>query len=687
MATSEKRPRTTWVGVRKGVLMLRRLLPALLVCLLYAMPSYGYEAYTNWCQQGGSAVVIAGTPGSSTQRFQQTYRGCTVTVYAAGTVTLSTLYSDTSGTALANPFTANSTTGYFTFYAAPGNYDVRLSGGGLAAAFTIGNVRLGETTVSCANFPGSTAGAKIAACITALPSAGGIADARGITGAQTISQNMFSSATMPVQLLMGCGTYTISVTQRPYISGTQIVGSGACTVLKAGAATVLIQIDDNSTGSFPNFMKVSDVKIDCNSSGTVGLRFKNTHNSMFRDSAITACTSIGLDVQDEIYELTLDSNDIYSNAINFKLSNPNSTNADKVTSINSRYWGATAENVLIDGSLTAGAINNPVFIGGEYEGGTKGIAGSVVRNLGIYGGHFENSTTANIDLYKPSVSSTSFASESMRIDGAYLQGGSVGAMAIQCKGCISALITGIYTDTHTATGSGSAASVINFDNAGLTNITNYGNVLMNPVISESAGPLLSLTQHDGLTICGVHYLGNTGEPNYACPSPFDSDLLLSAPYQASGDFSTTRSVKFTGDPPVSGTVPTVLAEMRWVRDAWSSGPGQIQVYTTNTAGALNKNWSFLANRHLEYSTASHLVSTGTNDISFQLTILNGATVSDTKTFVTAWASAPNCTATPNADPVGRVYFSTLSTTQAILTSTSATGGNVIFNVHCIGNPN
>lgn len=63
-------------------------------------------------------------------------------MYAAGTLTLSTIYSDNSSTAKANPFTADVTSGLWSFYAADGRYDVKFSGGGISAPFTLGDLIL-----------------------------------------------------------------------------------------------------------------------------------------------------------------------------------------------------------------------------------------------------------------------------------------------------------------------------------------------------------------------------------------------------------------------------------------------------------------------------------------------------------------------------------------------------------------
>lgn len=92
-----------------------------------------------FCERGGQKVTTAGI--LSTTNVQASYPQCNVTVYLTGTQTPATLFSDNSGTALGNPFTAN-TLGYWFFYADDGRYDIQISGGGLPAPFTFGDYNL-----------------------------------------------------------------------------------------------------------------------------------------------------------------------------------------------------------------------------------------------------------------------------------------------------------------------------------------------------------------------------------------------------------------------------------------------------------------------------------------------------------------------------------------------------------------
>lgn len=93
-----------------------------------------------FAQDGNVAVVIPGTQGSGTQRFQQSYPNCLIEVTDTIGSTLATIYSDSIGTAKANPFTA-AEDGQWFFYAVPGHeYDITFSGGGIPFPFAITDV-------------------------------------------------------------------------------------------------------------------------------------------------------------------------------------------------------------------------------------------------------------------------------------------------------------------------------------------------------------------------------------------------------------------------------------------------------------------------------------------------------------------------------------------------------------------
>jgi hypothetical protein len=105
-------------------------LTGLLACAVFAR-----ESRIVSCEQGGHTVSTF-TYSSST-KVQQSYPSCTISVYITGSGgTLATLYSDNSGTAMSNPFTATSV-GLGQFFADNGTYDITMSGGGVPT-FTLG---------------------------------------------------------------------------------------------------------------------------------------------------------------------------------------------------------------------------------------------------------------------------------------------------------------------------------------------------------------------------------------------------------------------------------------------------------------------------------------------------------------------------------------------------------------------
>lgn len=85
-------------------------------------------AITDFCKQGATPANTSGLQSSN--NLQGVVPGCLVSVYVTGTTNLATIFADGSSTPLSNPFTANTTTGQWIFYAAVNQgYDVVLSGG------------------------------------------------------------------------------------------------------------------------------------------------------------------------------------------------------------------------------------------------------------------------------------------------------------------------------------------------------------------------------------------------------------------------------------------------------------------------------------------------------------------------------------------------------------------------------
>ncbi len=110
-----------------------------LALILAAIPATAMNRAQGWCEQGNKTISVQGQTSSTNTPVQRSYPSCTVTVYITGSspLTLATIYSTNTGTALANPFTADST-GYWAFFAVDGNYDVKFSGANIPTPFTQG---------------------------------------------------------------------------------------------------------------------------------------------------------------------------------------------------------------------------------------------------------------------------------------------------------------------------------------------------------------------------------------------------------------------------------------------------------------------------------------------------------------------------------------------------------------------
>lgn len=134
-------------------------------------------------------------------------------------------------------------------------------------------------------FAGATAGAKIAAAIADLPSTGGIVDARGLEGAQTIAQDVGSGVTKPVELLLGAATFAVSVAQN-CPDKFVMVGSGRLsTVLNwTGGAT-------GTAITLAGTAKLQSLRLTTNVGSTsVGVRIRTGNHAQIDDVMITGAT-------------------------------------------------------------------------------------------------------------------------------------------------------------------------------------------------------------------------------------------------------------------------------------------------------------------------------------------------------------------------------------------------------------
>lgn len=130
-----------------------------------------------------------------------------------------TLYGDDqAGATTSNPLTTSST-GRANCWMEFGAYDFVVSGGGTTTTAFTSQVMPTEAPAQvryASAFPGADGGAQISNAIADLPAAGGVVDARGITGTITVGTTI--TINVPCTLLIGQATLTGSVD--PIISVT-----------------------------------------------------------------------------------------------------------------------------------------------------------------------------------------------------------------------------------------------------------------------------------------------------------------------------------------------------------------------------------------------------------------------------------------------------------------------------------
>lgn len=142
----------------------------------------------------------------------------------------------------------------------------------------------------CNAFSGANAGAKIVACIAALPSTGGTADARGLEGAQTLT-NFWSGVTKPVTVLLGAGTYTTAVTLAfPNVQGLELkgLGVGVTNINYSGAATAISKADQTTNTSH---LRLSDFTLTNTGTGTIGIDLTSFWLSTLEDTQVSGFTT------------------------------------------------------------------------------------------------------------------------------------------------------------------------------------------------------------------------------------------------------------------------------------------------------------------------------------------------------------------------------------------------------------
>lgn len=334
--------------------MLKRIY---LLALFFGIASMCQARQRAWgfCERGGQKVTTAGIP--STTNVQASYPQCNVTVYLTGTQTPATLFSDNSGTALGNPFTAN-TLGYWFFYADDGRYDIQISGGGLPAPFTFGDYNLssgggggsGITQLSGDGVAGPGSGAQVLTLTSVNASVGTCGDSTHVPQVVLNAKGLATSCT-PVAI---SSTVVIEGAGTPNAGGTNPT---TCPTQTGGILTLYRDTSDPDLAIWR-----------CKTAGTPGVW------RLQLDSDGTGGTSLGFTEGPVCTpELNVDRICANDSQHRFEMTNNNGT-ADVVV-------GANTTDILLGKTFDTAGAGNSLSIAGVPVTGNSGT-GAICRVTG-----------------------------------------------------------------------------------------------------------------------------------------------------------------------------------------------------------------------------------------------------------------------------------------------------------------
>ena len=238
---------------------------------------------------------------------------------------------------------------------------------------------VGSTTVSSLNqtrfadqYSGANAGAKIAAAIADLPSSGGVVDARGLLGAQTITSDPFTGNATPVTLILGPATFTTSVTIKPNSNAIiQGAGRGITTLRLADSSDVPV-IANSDTTSGNSYIQIRDLTIDGNGSNQ-----------------------------------TTGSNILFQNLTHFRIEN--------LEILNAHDHGIAINNGTSEGAIIGNRIDNEIVGSGIRLGETP--PGGQATDIIISGNYIANSQAANGIFILGNTNSGSYGTTRITITG------------------------------------------------------------------------------------------------------------------------------------------------------------------------------------------------------------------------------------------------------------------------------
>lgn len=231
----------------------------------------------------GTFVILS--VGATTFTYAQAGADDTDTTGTASSIQKASIYSDdnSSPTPLANPFTASST-GTWGFYTVNGRYDVKFSGTGVGASFTLSDFFLFDESrlvIDASSSPYNVS-----------PDASGGHNCLGINNA------LYAAAALGGAIVyIPPGNYTvIGELVKPAGASVSIRGAGAkiTTLTRSGTSTLFSVSDSHLRAEW--FTQISSIGLDGDSTDGTLLDIAGTTNLILRDLYIRGSNHTGINL-------------------------------------------------------------------------------------------------------------------------------------------------------------------------------------------------------------------------------------------------------------------------------------------------------------------------------------------------------------------------------------------------------